>query len=105
MNIMTKTVCVTAAALVLATTVSAQQQGGQNGRPPMPAFGDMATALGVGEDTVKSCFPKPPQKGGRPERPDAAKLTRCLQKDNAQLTEAKVKQTLADFDPHKRKQG
>jgi len=84
----------TAVSIVAPMAVMAQQQ-----RPPEPPFAEMATALGVPEASVKSCFPAPSQKRGKPERPDAAKITACLKADNASLTKSKVEKTLKEFAP------
>lgn len=68
-------------------------------RPPEPAFAEMAAALGVSEGIVKSCFPAPGKSQGKPERPNAAKITTCLQAENATLTKAMVADALSKFGP------
>jgi hypothetical protein len=59
---------------------------------------EIAAALGVTEDAVKTCMPRPAE-GARPERPDASVIAACLQKTNAALTPALVEETLAAFRP------
>ncbi len=82
------------AAMVAPMSALAQQQ-----RPPEPPFAEMATALGVSEAAVKSCFPAPSKDQGKPGRPDAAKITTCLQAENTSLTKDEVEQTLGKFAP------
>lgn len=79
---------VTALALLAPIAASAQQQ-----KPPRPDMGKMAAQLGVSEDTLKSCMPRPAE-GQRPARPDTAKVAECLKADNASLTTAQVEAAL-----------
>jgi hypothetical protein len=82
----------TAVSLVTPMTASAQQNS-----PPAPAFVKMAANLGVSEEALKACFPKP--KGGPPERIDAAALNACLQSKGAKIPADKVAQALEKFAP------
>lgn len=86
---------ITAVSLVAPMGAMAQQQQ----RPQAPSLAEMSAALGVAEATLKTCMPAPGQAKGKPERPDAAKMTECLKADNAGLTVASVEQTLRDFAP------
>ena len=70
----------------------------QNGPPPGPALDEMAAALGVSEDAVAGCMPRPAQ-GQRPERPDASVIATCLQSTNPSVTADMVTQTLEAFQP------
>lgn len=83
----------TFAALTLPMAAAAQ-----NGPPPGPALDKIAAALGVSEDAVAGCMPRPAQ-GQRPERPDASAIATCLQPTNASVTTALVNQTLETFKP------
>lgn len=47
-------------------------------RPPEPDFAVMASQLNVPESALKSCMGGKPQKGQRPDRPDASKVATCL---------------------------
>ena len=84
----------TAVSIVAPMAAMAQQQC-----PPEPPFAEMATALDVSEAAVKSCFPTPSKGQGKPERPDTAKITTCLQAENSSLTADQVEQTLGKFAP------
>ncbi|RUS59148.1 hypothetical protein EGN72_14415 [Pseudorhodobacter sp. E13] len=92
---------VTAVSLVAPMAALAQQQQ----RREAPSLSEMSAALGVSEATLKTCVPAPGKPGakGKPERPDAAKITDCLKAENAGLTVAAVEQTLRDFAPPPRK--
>jgi len=83
----------TALALLSPIAASAQQQ-----QPPRPDMGKMAADLGVSEDTLKSCLPRPTE-GQRPERPDAAKVASCLKADNHAITTAEVNEVLGKNGP------
>jgi len=67
----------------------------QNGPPPGPALDKIAAALGVSEDAVAGCMPRPAQG----QQPDASAIATCLQPTNASVTTALVNQTLETFKP------
>ena len=84
----------TAVSIAAPMAAMAQQQ-----RPPEPPFAEMATALGVSEEAVKSCFPSPSKGQGKPARPNTTKITTCLQAGNSSLTADQVEKTLGKFAP------
>lgn len=90
----------TAVSLVAPMAAFAQQQP-----PAAPPMAEIAVALGVSEEAVAACFPAQGkgqgqgQDQGKPERPDAAKITECLQGENPNLSQDTVTQTLEKFAP------
>ncbi len=95
-----KVVSTIAVAAVLCATVAQANMGGGGGKPPAPEFGKMAKDLGLSEDQVKSCFPKPAAQGsGPPERPDMSKVSSCLKKGNAKLTDGQIEKVLKKYEP------
>jgi hypothetical protein len=95
-------------AVSLVAPISAMAQQGQ--RPAGPPTAQIAKALGVSEQAVKSCFPAAPQGEGNaaakskepPARPDAGKIATCLKAGNKDVTKAKVEKVLSDFAPKQR---
>lgn len=71
-------------------------QSSDRGQPPKPDLTGMAKALGVEEAALDHCLPKP-ERGQRPERPDAKSLAACLKVDTA-----KVDTVLGQFGPKPR---
>jgi hypothetical protein len=62
---------------------------------------EIASNLGVSEATVAACMPRAEQ-GARPERPNPASITNCLQAEGATVTVELVSQTLESFGPEQR---
>lgn len=84
----------TAVSLIAPMAATAQQK---QQRPPAPPMAEMATALGVSEQALQTCLPRP--EGGQPKRLDVESVLSCLQADNAGLTSGKVQQVLETFAP------
>jgi hypothetical protein len=90
-------------AVSLVAPMAAMAQQGQ--RPPAPPLAEIATALGVSEAAVKTCFPgeggktEQGKSQAKPARPDAAKIATCLKPENSKITKAKVEKVLQDFAP------
>lgn len=91
----------------LSTGAATAQQGGQGqgqGRPPAPDLAGLAQDLGVSEQALMTCLPRP-ERGQRPTRPDASALASCLSQSNAALTAAKVDAALAANAPSRPPRG
>lgn len=77
--------------------VQAQQQNG--GHPSEPDLAGMAQDLGVTKSALEGCFGARPERGQRPERPDAGKIASCLARSDSSVTEAKVDKVLRTHAP------
>lgn len=75
----------------------AQQQ-----RPPAPDFSSMAATLNVPEAALMKCLGDRPKQGHRPERPNASKVSSCLDTAGYSVTEKSVYSALATAGPPKR---
>lgn len=87
-NAPTKIAIMTALALLAPMAATAQQEQ-QRQQPPRPDISKMAADMGVSANMLKTCMPAP-AKGARPERPDAAKITKCLNNAKAHISQSKV---------------
>lgn len=90
-----------AAALMLPLAAAAQ-----NGPPPGPPIAEIAGALGVSEQLMETCMPRPaegarPAQGTRPERPDPATIAKCVQAKEPGITQQAVAQALEAHQPER----
>lgn len=93
--------------LSLATgAVMAQQQ--QRPPPPEPDFAAISSKLGVPESAIQSCMGErskngqKPSDGQRPGKPDASKISSCLNNAGYKVSEASTDAALAAGAPKRK---
>lgn len=73
----------------------------QERQRPEPPFAAIGAELGLSEQAVAGCFPKPERSdsGGRPARPDMRTVMSCLMAQDGTLTGEQIAQALKNNQP------
>ena len=82
--------------LSLTPFIAGQSAAQGQGRPPEPPFAAIGSDLGLSDQQVENCFPKPQKSGsgGKPARPDMSQVSECLQKADSSLSASQIESVL-----------